>query len=132
MDRPTKRNRASSPTTEDFLLIAREMWRREGRRVRATASEDRDFREFFGCSPSVAVELWNMLSSRYLIPSGGTIRHLLWTLMFLKVYAKTATLSSICGGIDPATHHKWVWAFIEVISWLEVEVVSSKCVDMVL
>ncbi len=54
---------------------------------------------------------------------------LLRALYFLKVYPKQGPGSAILigasnGAIDPKTHWKWVWAFIEAISKL-VDVVVS-------
>ncbi len=59
---------------------------------------------------------------------GGRPEHLLWALYFLKVYPKQGPGCSTVGAsndaIDPKTHRKWVWVFIEAISELVVVVVS--------
>ena len=40
----------------------------------------------FGATPCVALILWNMLIDYSLIPEGARIFHLLWAMMFLKLY----------------------------------------------
>ncbi len=65
-----------------------------------------------------------------LIPPDGEIKHLLWTLHFLKAYPNQATVCSTVGGstgaIDPTTFRKYMWPFIHAISDLEPVVVSMK------
>jgi len=60
------------------------------------------------------------------LPPEGNIEHLLWALMFLKSYGKEKVMSALAGGVDPQTFRKWVWIFIEAISYLEDEVVSLE------
>jgi hypothetical protein len=101
------------------------MWNKDPSKKRSAQSEDRDFREFFGVSLLVVLSCWGMLTTLDLIPPGGTLRHLLWALYFLKSYAKTKTLCSVCSGIDPVTlRREWVWEFIFAIALLEPYVVS--------
>ena len=65
-----------------------------------------------------------------LIPPDREIKHLLWTLHFLKAYPKQATVCSTVGGstgaIDPKTFRKYMWPFIHAVSDLEPVVVSMK------
>jgi hypothetical protein len=65
-----------------------------------------------------------------LIPLDGEIKHLLWTLHFLKAYPKQATICSTVGGstgaIDPKTFRKYMWPFIHAVSDLEPVAVSMK------
>jgi hypothetical protein len=51
--------------------------------------------------------------------------HLLWALLLLKTYETESVLAGLCGGVNEDTFHKWAWHFIEKISYLEHEVVSS-------
>ena len=55
-----KRNKTQTQNTdlEDILQIARSMWHRDPTKVRSTLTEDRDFREFFGCGAQIAIMLW--------------------------------------------------------------------------
>jgi hypothetical protein len=90
------------------------------------ALEERRFREMFGVSPAVALVAWNMMCDADLLPEKGELKHWLWTLCFLKVYAKQAPLCALCGAADPKTINNWVWAFIQAFIILEGEGVSIK------
>lgn len=114
------------PTLDDVLCKARSIWGRQRDKQRALQSEDLDFRAHFGCGPLIFLSLWNLLVTTDLLPSDGTIDHLLWTLLFMKTYAKQSVLCSMCGGVDPKTFQKWTWEFIAAISQLESLLVSSK------
>ena len=85
----------------------------------SAASEDRTFREHFGCCAEVAMIAWNFLEGYDFLPTDGTIEHLLWALMFLKVYAKTGPMRTLCGGIDNETMMKYIWPFIYGLAYLE-------------
>ncbi len=60
---------------------------------------------------------------------GGRPEHLLWMLFFMKVYPKQgpgrSVISASASAVDPKTHRKWVWAFIEAIAKLVDLVVSN-------
>ena len=53
-----KVNKLCKTDLSTILEYAREMWGRNKENVRFIASEDRDFRELFGCSSLVACNLW--------------------------------------------------------------------------
>ena len=73
-------------TEMEIMKVAREIWYRGGNsKVKAASSEDRDFREFFGCGLSVASEVWDMLKKEDVLPQDGLTCHLLWALMFIKI-----------------------------------------------
>ena len=94
--------------------------------ARSTQIEDREFREMFGCGVGVAVSSWEKLVEKNLVPDKGSSRHLLWTLMFLKVYGKECTMCKLAGVKDPKTFRYWVWLFIPAIAELESSVVRYK------
>jgi hypothetical protein len=121
-----KRRRPVRPEVKDVLQLARVIWSRDPDKARSTRTEDRDFREHFGCGVLVALSLWGLLLTTALLPDDCTLEHLLSTLMFMKTYAKQKTLCSLCGGIDPQTLKKWVKLFIEAISSLEPMVVRNN------
>jgi hypothetical protein len=125
-NRRRKRQRSEPLTVENFLYEARKVWlRKDPFKAQAEATEDRNFREFFGCPVEVCLTLWNLLVDNDLLPSeDAKPQHLLWTLMFMKIYAKTKALCTLCGGIDKNTLYKWVFAFIDAIPYLESTVVS--------
>ena len=119
-----KRPPECPPELEDFYSAGRDIMRRSNKKFGAIATEERRFRELFGCGAPIALTLWRMLVEEETIPEGGTIQHFLWALMFLKVYGKEAQLCSLAGGIDPKTLRKWVWSFITPIADLEEKLVS--------
>jgi hypothetical protein len=106
--------------------LARVIWSRDPDKARTTQTEDRDFREHFGCGVLVALSLWGLLLTTDLLPDDGTLEQFLWTLMFMKIYGKQKTMCSLCGGIDPQTFKKWAELFVEAISSLEPMVVSAQ------
>ena len=85
------------------------------------------FREYFGVGPIVAIILWESLYLHDLIPEGGQLIHLLWTLCFLKEYGKTHQMANQAK-VDAKTYQKYVWRFIVAISDLEVHVVRFSMI----
>ena len=121
-----KRYRSSPLEAEDVLLHARLIWNRDPWKARSVGKEEEAFRSMFGCGLLVFLSLWSMLETNDLLPDGGTIYHLLWTLMFMKTYAMQTVLCSLAGGVDKDTFMKWTWKFIEAIAMLEASVVRKK------
>ena len=74
------------------------------------------------------LKLWELLERDSLLPAKSHPKHLLWALHFLKVYPKQgpgcSTAGASNGAVDPKTHRKWVWAFIDAIKELMDVVVS--------
>ena len=88
---------------------------------------ERRFRSFFGTSPHVCVQLWDLLNPfEEMAPDnpGLQVEHLLWALLFLKLYAEESVHCGLVGGVDKKTFRKWSWLFIEYISFLETDLVS--------
>jgi len=120
-----KRQRETRPDVSDVMHYARITWRQnDPLKPMAASTEVRDFREFFGCLPSIFLALWNLLYTVGYLPEGGTIEHLLWTLMFMKIYPKRKQMSVLCDGADKDTWSKWVFTFLDAIAYLEPHVVS--------
>ena len=75
-------------------------------------------------------KVWSMLMEEDILPEGGHPKHLLWALHFLKVYPLQApgcaAVGASGGAVDPKTHRKWVWAFIDAIEELVDNVVSKS------
>jgi hypothetical protein len=124
--RQNKRQRPVRPEVQDLLRLARIVWSRDPSKARTTQTEDRDFREHFGCGVLVALALWGMSLTTDLLPDDGTLEHLLWTLLFMKTHNEQKTLCSLCGGADPKQFKNWVELFAEAISYLEPMVVSAQ------
>ena len=112
----------------DFKALARDIQNRASRRVRTATTEAQHFREFFGTSMLVIKKTWELLEKDSLLPEGGCPKHLLWALHFLKVCPKQSpgclAVSASAGTVNPKTHHKWVWVFINAVANLVNVVVS--------
>ena len=84
---------------------------------------------FFGTSVLVIEKIWELLERNSLLPEGCHPKHLLWAFHFMKVYPKQSqgcsAVGASAGAVDPKTHRKWVWAFIDAIANL-VDIVVSK------
>ena len=119
------KRRKLEPTELDVLVAGRDMMNRSTKKMGAIDSEVRRFREMFGVVPKVALIGWQMLTDSTLLPEGGKLEHWLWTLCFLKVYAKQGPMCVLCGGCDPKTFKYWVWNFLEAFALLEPDVVST-------
>ena len=66
-----------------------------------------------------------MLVEGSMIPfQGAKAFHLLWALMFLKLYAAECVLASIAA-VNEKTYRKWAWAFVDALADLHTQVVSS-------
>ena len=107
----------------DFEALAQEIQIRVSRHVGTAATEAQHFCEFFGTSVLVVKKTWELLERDSLLPEGGRPKHLLWALHFMKVYPKQSPGCSAVGAsaraVDPKTHRKWVWAFIDAVAnWL--------------
>jgi len=113
----------------DFKALARDIQNRGARRMGTDPTETRHFREFFGTRIVVVERVWELLERDSLLPEGSDPKHLLWALHFMKVYPKQgpgcAVAGASHGAIDPKTHHKWVWGFMDAIAKL-LEVVVSQ------
>ena len=112
-----------SPNAEDVHLIAKDIMSRAGKRLGVLtpgSPEDSRLRSFFGVSVAVILDAWyRMVGAQNLLPKGGKVYHMLWALMFMKLYGSEASLCAHAGGIDPKTLRKWVWPFIFALSELE-------------
>ena len=81
--------------------------------------EHRQFRSLFGCSPEIVAEIWFRIAPRggeISLKKGAEPRHLLWALLFMKVYANEDVLCSMVGGVDNKTFCFWTRYFIRIIA----------------
>jgi hypothetical protein len=78
----------------------------------------RNFKSLFGCSPDLVAEIWYKIAPRgeESLKKGAEPRHLLWALLFMKVYANDDTLCSLVGGVDSKTFCFWTRYFIKMMS----------------
>jgi len=110
---------------EFFEEIGSEIIRR-GKRLRLFKSEKvlrKKYTAFFGTTPFVCSLLWAMLEPCRKMPRGVQPKHLLWALMFLKIYGTEAVNCNLADGVDEKTFRKWAWLFVEGIAALEQGVV---------
>ena len=102
----TKSTKSAKREIDELLVIARNMWNRENKKVRSEKTEDRIFRDTFGCGAIIALRMWEMISDADLLPTNGCLHHFLWALMFMKVYGKEMTMYAHAGAINPKTWRK--------------------------
>lgn len=76
----------------------------------------RRFRAFYGVSPEVCAILWNFLTEK---PNGAQLKHLLWTLLFLKRY-NTEHVNAALVLADEKTFRLWTWRFIHMLANLDI------------
>jgi hypothetical protein len=80
----------ANPTTiEGIHLLGKDFMNRGKYRLGKLGSrtpEDMRFRQFYGAPAVVVMDAWNKLIFHDLVPEGGWFFHLLWALMFLKLY----------------------------------------------
>ena len=67
----------------------------------------------FGVHPEVCSTIWNMLMPS--LPKHASSVHLLWSLMFLKVYA-SEHINSMIAEADEKKFRKWTWKFIILLA----------------
>ena len=84
--------------------------------------QEREFRSQFGVSWYVCEDVWNLLQVN-LPKKWREPKHLLWSLIFLKVYKNEKT-HSIIAGTSVKTFRKWAWSVLEDVSELDIYVVS--------
>jgi hypothetical protein len=119
----SKRRREAQATVEDIMHYGRLVMNNDPFKQHAPREEDSNFRAIFGCRPQVSLVLYNKLVASELLPEGGTMQHMLWTLMYHKTYAKWKTMRKLTK-TDPKTLRKWINCFSYSISLLEPEIVS--------
>ena len=120
-----KRMREEPAVADDFMLKARIIMDNDPFKERAPRGIDRSFHALFGCSCVVAYSLWQHLVSNTLVPAGGSMTHLLWSLMFLKVYPTEDALKRLTGGADQKTTRKWIDLFLDAIARLQPTLVRN-------
>jgi hypothetical protein len=91
---------------------------------RTSLTEDRRFREMFGCGLLVAHAVWTRLNDDGSLES-SSIEDMMRALIFLKSYGKEGTISVMVGTIDEKTYRKRLWPMIEAIGALESVVVCA-------
>ena len=120
----TKRQRKDPPSVENVMYYARFLMENDPFKERALLEEDQTFRTLIGCGPLIVLKLWLMLNVNDLVPRGGQLKHLLWTLLYCKTYAKWKTMRTLTK-TDPKTLRKWINLFFDAIGELKSHVVGD-------
>ena len=87
----------------------------------------RKFRSFFGISPIVCSNAYNKISKDPDFPKQTKPYHLLWALMFLKLYSTESIVAGIAG-CSEKTFRKWSWTMLNLLDRLEFELVCQTSV----
>ena len=87
--------------------------------------QDQRIRAFFGVPSNVIADLWNRVWVLLNDDEKKSVDccHILYALVFLKVYATEEVLTSIVGWPTKKTFRKWAWFFIDKIGNLKDEVI---------
>jgi hypothetical protein len=78
----------------------------------------RRFRAFFGVTSYHVSLLWDMCVDKCNVPLGSMPKHLLWSLLFLRLYSCEHVSAAMCG-CDEKTFRKWSWEFVEALGRLD-------------
>lgn len=113
---------------EEFKEAGSKIMRRDPKGCSVAVFEDR-WITFFGVPLPVVVTTWELLAIEVNDERMGFAKpwHLLWGLMWLKMYGNESEMAALCGGSDFAvnekTYCKWAHLFIECISYLMFDLV---------
>ena len=81
-------------------------------------TENRRFKSIFGILIDQVCLLWlTIQQNNNSLCQKASPKHLLWCLLFLKLYVTESVAAILCG-CDEKTFRKWVWLFIEEIAKL--------------
>ena len=97
----------------------------DGRRL-SEGEETKRFRAHFGISFLVMSELWSLLNPYEQISKRAQAKHLLWTLVYLKVYQTEAIHCTIVKCKTRETFRNWVRKFTTAIRELEPQVIQFE------
>jgi hypothetical protein len=111
-----------SCSANEFISFGLEIMKR--RLTRRTDVFQRRWKEMFGVTPEVCSKLWDLCDPYNAMPNAVKPVYLLWALAFLKQYNTESNSASAVGGPDEKTYRKWVWLFVDEISYQEARVVS--------
>ena len=75
---------------------------------RSLQTEDREFREVFGVGSITAMTAWNLLGLNHNTATDRLVMHILWELMFIKIYSKEVTMLKMVGLKCVKNFRKWV------------------------
>ena len=94
-------------------------WDEVTNRKQNSKDKDQRIRSLFGAPSDVIANLWERVEP-YIDKAGADRKHLLWALVFLKVYASEEVHCTIVGWTNPKTYQEWSWYFVEKIYDLQI------------
>lgn len=110
-----------------MLAVAKETLSIPRDRPYTEKEQDRVMRGFFGVPIPVMTNLWNRLEPTVNFQSGALPKHLLWSLLFLKLYSTEEVHCALVGWPTRKTFRKWSWFFLSQIdSVLYVDVIRLE------
>ena len=83
---------------------------------------ERRFRSTFGTTPNIINQIWHRIEP--LLASESRHRHLLWALMFLKLYKNESASSGMMGGVSEKTFRHHVWIVLAAIDKIKSDVIN--------
>ena len=125
----TKRRRIYiSATVDDFERAGKEILRRDPECRTNTKTFHRRWMALFGVTPKTCAKVWSLLHVTEDDDSyrGAKHFHLLWALLFLRVYGSEEEAAVLCGGVDEGTYRYWSQLFVQRIADLILDVVSTR------
>ena len=111
---------------EEFEELGKLIMWRHNKNVKSRMMIVRQFRAFFGTSPANVAIAWNRLAP-FIQPEyhhTAQPRHLLWGLMFMKLYNSSSVLASFAG-VSEKTFQEWQWQAVGWLADLEYYCVST-------
>lgn len=90
-----------------------------------TQEKDQRFRACFGAPSEIVANIWNLIEPTIGEP-GAAVKHLLWALVFMKVYSNEEIHCSIVGWPSARSFRKWSWYFVKKISDLKDQVIRLE------
>ena len=85
--------------------------------TRDSSVDDRTYKAFFGVSAGIVAECWEAIECS--LPKGKHPKHILWALLFMKLYLPEDATIAILGTSKP-TMRKWVWTVIRAIAGTDI------------
>ncbi len=82
----------------------------------------RRFKSHFGTTPGSCAYIWQEIEKH---DENLKYFHLLWALLFLKLYDSEEVLSGMVGGVDEKTFRKYIWIILKSFKTLKKKVVSQ-------
>jgi len=99
-----------------------------GDKRRANQIPMRKYKSWFGTSPAVCIDLWEMINPKESISKLAIPAYLLWALMLLKIYSPEDVLASMAGAGSEKTFRRWAWRFIEKMEELSYTLVRLQSI----